>query len=649
MADYEEQVLITGVKKGRECPICVVPPDKREDLEQRWEKRTHETSQRKPAPEADEPDRYYGDSEMEEAREDSNDDQVTNNGHDQGVAWAYNDENFAWKHDHVNVHETMMLDGLHQLLKGTVDHLLTWLEKLVAQTIGNHRGRLSGTAAKAKRQPGHVQLDERFRAVPGFTGLRTFEMYSNVSQWTAADRRSVLRQLLPVIAPLLTRHSPIAVHCARAMVDFVLLAQFRGHDEDTLGYLKHAMCRVNKLKFVFAAYRPTGGDSDVGHFNFPKWHMMSHYPEFIREYGAIDNFSTEHSEAAHKYLVKSFFDRTNKRKTWYKQLIKHNTRHLNLVAMETRLLYQETRASALRPEDEVGTAPVPIQASNFVRYLPTFRRRRKLEFRANRYDSKKWVFASELERIEGCEGVLQALAVFVRSCRKYREGKDISDRELYREEEDPSWVRGLYVCLHSGLKCWKEHGKTPNDQGGLEAELVRCVPDWNNEGDWRRDFVLVQDRESQSMTSAGALNGRIPGQLMLILTVADTYQPKPPGGKYPEYSGAWIELLEVRNKGLPHEVHGMVEVQRKTAKGARVLGARRFYALSTIVRSVHIVPGAITGHELETQKQQIFYVNNFVDFDSYNSIYDPDFIKRGTDVANKYEKSREKGKQSTKR
>ncbi|KAN0076227.1 hypothetical protein V8E54_006369, partial [Elaphomyces granulatus] len=45
IADYEEQVLLTGVKSGRHCTICQVPPSERENLQKRWPKRTHEYTQ----------------------------------------------------------------------------------------------------------------------------------------------------------------------------------------------------------------------------------------------------------------------------------------------------------------------------------------------------------------------------------------------------------------------------------------------------------------------------------------------------------------------------------------------------------------------------------------------------------------------------
>ena len=42
--------------------------------------------------------------------------------------------------------------------------------------------------------------------------------------------------------------------------------------------------------------------------------------------------------------------------------------------------------------------------------------------------------------------------------------------------------------------------------------------------------------------------------------------------------------------------------------------------MSTILRSAHIIPTDNTG---------IYYVNNYVDWDQYNTIFDPDFLTNG--------------------
>jgi hypothetical protein len=45
-----------------------------------------------------------------------------------------------------------------------------------------------------------------------------------------------------------------------------------------------------------------------------------------------------------------------------------------------------------------------------------------------------------------------------------------------------------------------------------------------------------------------------------------------------------------------------------------------FFDMSTILRSAHIILTGITG---------LYYINNYVDWDHYNTIFDPDFLTNG--------------------
>ena len=56
---------------------------------------------------------------------------------------------------------------------------------------------------------------------------------------------------------------------------------------------------------VFSRYRTNLKDEkNAGHFNFPKFHSIVHYPEFIRLFGTTDGVDTSQSEAGHKFWVK---------------------------------------------------------------------------------------------------------------------------------------------------------------------------------------------------------------------------------------------------------------------------------------------------------------------------------------------------------
>ena len=62
-----------------------------------------------------------------------------------------------------------------------------------------------------------------------------------------------------------------AIQFIRALVDFILLASYKLHDDDTLRYLELGLYRINQFKEVFRRFRTSKrGEGDEGHFNFLK-------------------------------------------------------------------------------------------------------------------------------------------------------------------------------------------------------------------------------------------------------------------------------------------------------------------------------------------------------------------------------------------
>lgn len=227
--DYKEQILITGVK-GDHCTICQVPPDRREDIQVKWPSRTHESTQKQL--------RLQAETQMNPKHPD----------------WVHPVENFAWKHHHLNIHDAMMVDILHQLhSNGIVDHLLKWVRKLLDKHVPRSRRTANGDILPG--QTAKDQLERRFQMVTAFVGLKHFSHFSEVKQWTGNEQKSILHQMVPVIAPLLTPIDPHAMLCVRAFMDFVMLAHYRSHDEETLGYMEHALKRIDLLKEVFRTCR----------------------------------------------------------------------------------------------------------------------------------------------------------------------------------------------------------------------------------------------------------------------------------------------------------------------------------------------------------------------------------------------------------
>ena len=57
--------------------------------------------------------------------------------------------------------------------------------------------------------------------------------------------------MIPALAPLLSTKVPGAMYCARAIVDFILLVQYKTHNDETLHYLEQALYRIDKTRIVF--------------------------------------------------------------------------------------------------------------------------------------------------------------------------------------------------------------------------------------------------------------------------------------------------------------------------------------------------------------------------------------------------------------
>jgi hypothetical protein len=58
-------------------------------------------------------------------------------------------------------------------------------------------------------------------------GIADVSHFSEVKQWIVVEQRAIIRQLIPVLAPLLLTKVSGAIYYAQAIVDFILLAQYK--------------------------------------------------------------------------------------------------------------------------------------------------------------------------------------------------------------------------------------------------------------------------------------------------------------------------------------------------------------------------------------------------------------------------------------
>lgn len=83
------------------------------------------------------------------------------------------------------------------------------------------------------------------------------------------------------------------------------------------------------------------------------------------------------------------------------------------------------------------------------------------------------------------------------------------------------------------------------------------------------------------------------------------------------YTRVFVELYQQRNRKQVYEIHGMFELEKwhvSTAKNPCNLGTYCIIKVSSVLRNTNIVP--------RDQDGAVFYVNNYIDQEWFNQLYD---------------------------
>ncbi len=97
--------------------------------------------------------------------------------------------------------------------------------------------------------------------------------------------------------------------------------------------MEHTLYKLKKTEIAFEHYRPIDTKLCQPAFNYPKFHAISHFVYCIWNYGSVVNYDIAHSEAVHKYLLKAFYNKTNK-KEYNLQIRQHNVFYRNIITMK---------------------------------------------------------------------------------------------------------------------------------------------------------------------------------------------------------------------------------------------------------------------------------------------------------------------------
>ena len=224
-----------------------------------------------------------------------------------------------------DIHVCITPDMLHQLYQGVVKHMIDWCSSLIDDE----------------------ELDSRVRGLPPCFGLRHFKGgWLHLSQISGKERKDMACILLGCLVGKVPSE---IITCYRALLDFIYLAQYSTHDDDTLQYLENSLNLFHEHKNVLV---------ELGireHLDIPKFHSMLHYAEAIRNFGTTDNYNTEMFECFHIDMAKEGWRASN-----FKNEVPQMTSWLT--RQEKVSLFQSYIQNATTDDDRNAIPPSSIPA-----------------------------------------------------------------------------------------------------------------------------------------------------------------------------------------------------------------------------------------------------------------------------------------------
>ena len=84
---------------------------------------------------------------------------------------------------------------------------------------------------------------------------------------------------------------------------------------------------------------------------------MTNFVQYILNYRSTINYDKAHNEAVHKYFLKAFYEKINKKK-WKLQILKHNICYINVIAMQDFILIVKIPVKSTKKKKFVVDMPL---------------------------------------------------------------------------------------------------------------------------------------------------------------------------------------------------------------------------------------------------------------------------------------------------
>ncbi|RHZ50882.1 hypothetical protein Glove_490g20 [Diversispora epigaea] len=196
-------------------------------------------------------------------------------------------ENYFWNIPNLNIYAATVLDRMHHLDLGLYHYQIEFTKGILGRSSID-------------------KMNERIGAIPRYPGLKIFSKgLQSIARLTASEHRDLMKVMVFVVDGLLSDDfSEVYVKWN----EMYILSRLEIFKESDLEKFQKA---INEWADLFVILFRKKSDSKM---KFPKFHSwIFHIVDTIREYGAINGYTTETYESLHKSYVKTPYRLSNKK------------------------------------------------------------------------------------------------------------------------------------------------------------------------------------------------------------------------------------------------------------------------------------------------------------------------------------------------
>jgi hypothetical protein len=209
------------------------------------------------------------------------------------------DQPFSFRYPFTGILDAVGPDLLHQISKCFKDYLIDqWIWPVMKGTCGVSEAKLK------------AEFDARFMLMPTYALARKFKegIFTEKHFWSVHD----IKEMMKVIVGALVGICPTeGVTLVREYLHIHRLAHYSCHTEESLQWMESAVttlfCNLTRPTGIFVAKEII----PLEYILPQKLHYFLHYPDTVREKGALPSYSTDRTEIFHKPL-RNAYQRSNK-------------------------------------------------------------------------------------------------------------------------------------------------------------------------------------------------------------------------------------------------------------------------------------------------------------------------------------------------